>query len=475
MLFSRSLRRFARSAGTPVLAAAVLIVIAGLGVLFHVHGQRVMEEQLKDQLRTTAAVAALQFNGAPLERIRGPRDMNSPLFRDIVARLRAIREQVPTIRFVYILRRTTDPLTLEFVADADALATPKEMDVNGNGVVDPDEEGSYPGDTYDISEVAALQSAAFREPTVDEDFTTDQWGTLMSGYAPVIGADGAVIATLGIDMTADAYLALAQRVFSPVSLGLVVAAGAFVSMFLLLSMRQRREEFRRQIERERNSLIDLALHQIGAPLTGLRWWLEILRERDKEGLCVVDGKNICNEMSDSVHRMAQIFQAMQEANRVQHIEVEYRAEDVTLRDVIMRAVADTEPELRAREQMLTLEIDPAGIVVHIDPKLIGGVVRELIDNASTYSPAKSRIVVRAKHHIGAVQIEVEDFGYGMNEQDRQRAFEKFARGADASKHKPAGNGLGLFVAKNIVEYAGGQIWIKSTEGKGTTVAFTLQV
>lgn len=80
--------------------------------------------------------------------------------------------------------------------------------MNNNGLVEEDEEGSYPGDPYDISDIPAMQGPVFDGPTVDDDFTFDQWGMLITGYAPIRDASGKIIAVLGMDMVGNDYLGL---------------------------------------------------------------------------------------------------------------------------------------------------------------------------------------------------------------------------------------------------------------------------
>lgn len=473
---SYAIRRLARHLHVPILAGSVLLVIAFLGSLFYLRGEWMMQEQLKERLRISASMAALHFNGMPLEKVEGPRDMNTPLFREIVARLRSIREQSTTIRYAYIMRRTDDPMSLEFVADADALASAAERDLNHNGIIEPNEDASYPGELYAIGDIPALQGEAFQHATVDAHVAVDQWGATISGYAPIINRQGRVIAVLGVDMVADEFFRLSQEMFSPVAFLLVLLAGVFLASYLALFFRARRIEFMRQVEAERSALIDLALHQIGAPLATLKWWLEILRERDTGTFCTVgDGRNICDEMEEGIHRMGTILQAMSDANQVRRMAMEYHPEDVTLKEIIESVAKEFETHISRRKQELTLETTEGDLTMQLDRKLIAGVVRELLDNAMTYSPPGAHISIRIRRRLGHLQVDVEDTGCGIPAHDLATIFTKFTRGSNATKYKPVGNGLGLFVAKGIVERAGGKMTIHSEEGKGTRVSFTLPV
>ena len=122
-----------------------------------------------------------------------------------------------------------------------------------------------------------------------------------------------------------------------------------------------------------------------------------------------------------------------------------------------------------RKQTLELVVPKSKVVVMVEKKLLSGVIMELIENASAYSPANSTITVRVAGKEGYVDIEVRDQGYGIPAKDLPKIFGKFVRGSNANTYRPDGNGLGLYIAKGIVTGAGGKIWVKSQEGKGTSV------
>ena len=185
---------------------------------------------------------------------------------------------LPNVRFVYIMRRTSDPEQLAFVADADSLSTKEELDVNHDGVIEPNEEPSNPGDLYDITSVPALQHDAFVRPTSDPEVTYDQWGALISGYAPVRRSDGTVAGVLGIDMQADKYAFLSQSIFTPVALVLVILGGVLIAVAILTLWERRQLMILNKINTERSGLLKLTFHQLGEPLTIMKWSLETLRD-----------------------------------------------------------------------------------------------------------------------------------------------------------------------------------------------------
>jgi two-component system sensor histidine kinase KdpD len=119
-------------------------------------------------------------------------------------------------------------------------------------------------------------------------------------------------------------------------------------------------------------------------------------------------------------------------------------------------------------------------VVRVDTNAVSEVVYTLIDNAAKYSPAGTNIKLQAHRAAdGFIAISVEDEGAGIPVDLRQRVFDKFfraTRDGDINIRQPSGTGMGLAIAKGIVEAHEGGIWIESAgDGKGTRVVFTLPI
>ena len=449
----------------------VLLCIVGIGTAFFIQGRETMEQELRDKLRTTAVIGAQQFHGDLLRNITGVEDMHSPIFRDTVRRLEHIRKYSPNIRFAYIMRRTEDPHVLAFVADADSLASKAELDKNGDGIIAEDEEGSYPGDLYDISDIPALQEAAFIGPTVDDEVVVDQWGALISGYAPIHGSDGSVIAVLGIDMEAKDFLQLSYRIFSPIAFLLVLLLGIILATYVASIIWRRRVEALHQIEAERSALVTLASHQLGPLVALFRWWTGILRERvGKNG---GTASEVCTQLDAGVERLEQVVTTLCEAQSLQQGNLHYKTTPSSLRSVVRGVVNSSKEIIREKQLKVRTHFAEGTQPIALDRKLIADAMQELLRNAIDFSPNGKSIDIRAEIKQGKVFFELQDEGCGIPEDDIPRLFQKFARASNATRFKPHGNGLGLFLAKSIVEQAGGKMYLQSKEGVGTTISFTL--
>lgn len=454
------------------LALTLLGVIAAVSFYFYGHASEQMKGQLRNELKGVAAAAAVSVDGDVVERIDGPDDMQSTFFRDLVEHLRAVRQAGNNIRFAYILRRTDDPSVLEFVADADSLATPEELDVNGNGIVDPDEEGSYPGDLYDAGEIPALHGPAFLGPYADADIYVDQWGALVSGYAPVRNGAGEVVGVLAIDMEAEDFIASSYSVFSPAALLLILVMGMVASVTVYAVSERRQINLLQHINMERSGLLRLTFHQLGEPLTIMKWSLESLRDETQspELHRLVEEHIVC--MDEGLGRLNSIIDTLQLAEKVDLNTLEYLPVPTSLRELVDNAVNEWDSSLRKRNQRMHVFVKD-DIVLPMDKTLLMLVMRQILVNAIEYSDDGSEIQIHVEKNRKHVTVSIQDEGCGIPKEDMQHLFEKYRRASNAHLKKPDGNGLGLYIARGIVEKAGGEIRVKSEQDKGTTVSFTL--
>src|SRR6185295_12727040 len=125
-----------------------------------------------------------------------------------------------------------------------------------------------------------------------------------------------------------------------------------------------------------------------------------------------------------------------------------------------------------RQAAIESNIEP-GIVVIGDEERLGQMVKNLLENAVTYTPANGRVKLTLRGDGAIVRLEVEDTGIGITEADLPRVFERFYRGEQARSMRGEGVGLGLAIVKYVVEGHGGRIAATAREGGGTRFTVTL--
>jgi adenylate cyclase len=162
----------------------LIIIIAGMSVLYTLGATKsALKETTREELTALATLSATQINGDALESLNSG-DENLPAFIALRDQLYSIEKSSPEILYVYLMRKTGD--SISFVVDGDY------------GKVD---DAAKIGDVYDTPTPEMI--AGFISGNADKEFTTDQWGEVMSGYAPIHDSKGNIVGIIGIDMSAN--------------------------------------------------------------------------------------------------------------------------------------------------------------------------------------------------------------------------------------------------------------------------------
>ncbi len=184
-----------------------------------------IQENIKREggkILSIAVTGSLQFSAEELNQLKSLEDTKLPLYQSVVKRLINIRSQNENIKYVYILRPRKNSTVFSFIADADSASPYNDVDINMDGIINDSDEPSYSGLPFDIEHISVLREGNYFNPIINEELYTDQWGTVLSAYAPIKDNRGAVIGLLGIDIDADYIYAFQPIILSPMLLYAVV-------------------------------------------------------------------------------------------------------------------------------------------------------------------------------------------------------------------------------------------------------------
>jgi two-component system sensor histidine kinase KdpD len=234
-------------------------------------------------------------------------------------------------------------------------------------------------------------------------------------------------------------------------------------------------------ERLKTALLDAVTHDIRTPLTSIKasatLLLEDRTESDESAKLTSDEKIAMLEViNHGADRLDRFVEGIVDLARIEAGDMSVHRNWGAVEDIIDAALAQAEP--LTRNHQLRVDVAEEMPVIRVDARAVTEVIYALIDNASKYTPAGTLITIDAHRAAdGIVEIAVEDQGAGIPKSVRDRAFEKFyqAEGNSVPSGR-SGIGMGLAIAKGIVEAHGGRIWIEDARsGPGTRVVFTVPV
>jgi two-component system sensor histidine kinase KdpD len=236
-----------------------------------------------------------------------------------------------------------------------------------------------------------------------------------------------------------------------------------------------------QSEKLKSALLDAVTHDLRTPLASIKASITTLLDEvratpekvtlDPESR--VEMMEVIDEESDRLNRF---ISGLIDLARIEAGDLRLRRQWGAIDDIVSATLERAKGLTSSHD--VRVEIEPELPVVRVDERAVSEVLYTLIDNAVKYSPRHSSITVRAKHVVNdLIEISVEDVGRGIPVDLRQRVFDKFYRAtSDTSSRGPSGTGMGLAIAKGIVEAHLGNIWIEDgSNGKGTRLVFTLPI
>ena len=245
-------------------------------------------------------------------------------------------------------------------------------------------------------------------------------------------------------------------------------------------------EAAKRSERLKSALLDAVTHDLRTPLTSIKASITTLIDEahgptegnppvtlDEESR--LEMLEVIDQESDRLNRF---IGDLIELARIEAGELQLRRRWGAVDEIISTAL--TRAKSLTAKHRVEINSDKESPVVRVDANAVSEVIYTLVDNAAKYSPPDSTIMIDAhRGPDGMVIMAVEDEGTGIPREMRERVFDKFfraMRNGDVSTHQPAGTGMGLAIAKGIVEAHEGKIWIEDTaNGKGTRVVFALPI
>jgi len=221
------------------------------------------------------------------------------------------------------------------------------------------------------------------------------------------------------------------------------------------------------IDKAKSEFLSIASHQLKTPLTAINWYTEMLLKGDA-GRLTKRQNEFVNQISAGAVRLVDLVNALLQVSRIEtgHLKLSRSAVDV--KKFIDACCREFEPDLRSKNLQLKIKYCRALPKIVLDQQLVQTALQNILLNAVKYTPAGGQISIECRRDGRWLLLVFKDTGYGIPKQQQAKVFTKMFRGSNIVLVEPAGTGLGLYIAKAIINKSGGDIWFESEEGKGTS-------
>jgi len=228
------------------------------------------------------------------------------------------------------------------------------------------------------------------------------------------------------------------------------------------------------VSRHKSEFLANMSHELRTPLNAIIGFSEALRERYFGDLNDKQDEYVMDIRESGLHLLSLINDIL-DLSKVEAGKMELELSDFDLPTALRNIV--TLVKERAQRHRISLQLDLASSVgaIRADERKIKQIMLNLLSNAVKFTPDGGSVVVAAGRDGQAIGISVTDTGPGIAQEDQPAVFEEFRQVGPKSERRVEGTGLGLPLAKKFVELHGGEIWVKSKIGEGSTFSFTLPV
>lgn len=248
----------------------------------------------------------------------------------------------------------------------------------------------------------------------------------------------------------------------------VVAAIFIIGNFIIREM----EQFAR-LNKLKSEFVFVASHQLRTPLSAISWETELLLFKLGDGLNPRQKETI-ESVSQLARRMTRLVSDLLDVARIDQGRLVLKKERIDLAQLVRETIREILPLAQARNVVMTFDSsDPVWVAG--DAEKLRLVVDNLLSNAVKYTINKGKAEIKLERKEAFVFFSVKDEGVGIPAGQQKQVFEKFFRSDNVVKYQTEGTGLGLYIAKNIIDQLGGKLWFESGENKGSTFHFSVPV
>jgi signal transduction histidine kinase len=229
-----------------------------------------------------------------------------------------------------------------------------------------------------------------------------------------------------------------------------------------------------EIDERKSEFVSIAAHQLRTPLSAIRWGLQMLLDGEVDTL-THEQTVVVEQAQTSIVKMVALVNDLLSADHLEYDKVKYNFQSIHMGRLIVEIVDELLP--MAQERGITINVDTITVVPTIsgDAMRLKEALLNILNNAIKYSFSGGIVTISLKTVADQAQISITDFGIGIPKEYHDRLFKKFTRADNARRVDADGSGLGMFIAKKVVEAHGGTLTFSSVEGQKTVFTATLPI
>ncbi|MFA6253921.1 MAG: HAMP domain-containing sensor histidine kinase [Candidatus Paceibacterota bacterium] len=232
------------------------------------------------------------------------------------------------------------------------------------------------------------------------------------------------------------------------------------------------------LEEAKSKFVSVTTHQLRTPLAAIKWTLD-MAAKGQLGTVTDEQKKYLSQGLISTERVISIVNDLLKIDAIDAERADYTFRPTDLVKLISNIIFEFTNQAAIKKiNFLFLKPQNTIPLVEMDPDKVRMVLENLIDNAIKYTSSGGKVTIkisdeRINSAEGAIEIKIIDSGIGIPSSETDKIFQKFFRASNAIKAEPDGSGLGLFIARDIIEKHNGAIWFENDPGDGTVFSFTL--
>lgn len=246
------------------------------------------------------------------------------------------------------------------------------------------------------------------------------------------------------------------------------AAVAIENARLITALQKAYEQLNR-IDRIKSDFIAIASHELRTPLGLILGYAAMLREDLKN----TDTSQQLDVVMNSALRLRDLIDDMVNVQHIEEGKAKLVLTEFVLQEVVQRVVEAVSELYTTKEQEMLVNLPAQPLPLKADREKIALVINNLLTNAIKFTDPRGRIMVTAERKNGDVQVHVADNGIGIPAREVEHVFDRFYQVEPHLTRQYGGLGLGLAIAKGMIELHGGKIWVESVEGMGSRFSFSV--